>query len=68
MSKEASECFCCKSKNIVQLSDENKVYGLVQITPPANVNYSTLIPVNVFCCKDCGHIELVHVQPQAIQK
>jgi len=61
-----TECPICKSKNIVELTNETKAYGLVKVTPPANVILDNFIPVKVFCCKDCGHIELKHVDPKVI--
>lgn len=62
------ECPICKSKNVVELTDETKAYGLVKITPPANVILDNFIPVKVFCCKNCGHIDLKHINAQAIDK
>lgn len=60
------ECPICKSKDIVKLTNENSIYGLVQIKAPSTVDLNTLLPVHALCCKNCGHIELIHIDPKAI--
>ena len=66
MSK-TNECRICKSSNVVQLTTNNKIYGLVELVAPDKVNLNNFLPVHAFCCKDCGHIELIHIQPEVIQ-
>lgn len=63
-----SECPICKSKNIVKLTDDNNVYGLVSLRSPDKVDLNNYLPVNAFCCKDCGYVPLFHIQPDAIHK
>lgn len=62
------ECPMCKKKNIAFISDNKTAYGLVQLNEPDKVNLTRVIPVHVYVCKDCGHVELVHINPKAIQK
>lgn len=61
------QCPICNSTNIVKLTKDTKFNGLVEIIAPATVNINKLIPVHVFCCKECGHIELQHISPKSIQ-
>lgn len=61
------ECLLCKSNNIVKLSNEQKINGLPTIIAPNSVDLNTLLPVNVFCCKDCGFIMLQHIDPKKIK-
>ena len=63
-----SECPICKSKNIVKLTNDTKIYGLVSLKAPDNVDLNHFLPVHAFCCKGCGYISLFHIQPDAIKK
>lgn len=62
------KCPICNGTNIVKLTNDQKICGLVEIVAPATVNIQNLIPVHVFCCKDCGHVELQHISPKSIVK
>lgn len=60
-------CSHCNSSNYSILGNENQAYGLVSIKPDNNIDYNTLLPVIAVVCKDCGHIDLIHINAKAIQ-
>lgn len=62
------ECPICKSNNVITLTDKDHAYGLVKITAPDNADFNTLLLVNVYMCKDCGNVQLQHVDPKAVKK
>ncbi len=60
-------CSKCNGKNVVKLTNEKNVYGLSKLEAPSTVDLNHFLPVDVFCCKECGHIELIHRDPSVIQ-
>lgn len=62
------ECPICKSNNIVTLTDKDHAYGLVQLIAPATVDAKTFLPVNAYMCKNCGNVQLQHIDPKAVKK
>lgn len=68
---EVKSCSHCNSKNTKVLGNDNQIYGLVSLTSDVNgetiVNTNTVLPVIAIVCKDCGHIELIHINAKAIE-
>lgn len=68
---DVKKCLHCNSDNVVVLGDENRVYGLVSIeangTEPT-VDLNNMLPVIATVCKNCGKVELIHINAKAIDK
>lgn len=64
---EVKNCPHCNSSNYKVLGDEQQVYGLISIKSDNTFEYDKCLPVMPIVCKDCGHIELVHINAKAIQ-
>ena len=64
---DLKNCPHCNSSNLVPLGNEQQAYGLVSITSNNTVDYNKLLPVMPIVCKDCGHIDLVHINVKAIE-
>ena len=59
-------CPHCNSNNIVVKGNEKECYGLVNIKENNVADYNTFLPVIAVVCKDCGHVELVHINCKKI--
>ncbi len=68
---EIKNCPHCNSNDIGVLGNENTCYGLVciktdndQVTP----NLNNFIPVVATVCRNCGHVELIHINSKTVPK
>ena len=69
---DITKCSHCNSDDITTMGSENSIYGLVNVvideTGKTTVNLNQLMPVVATVCRNCGHIDLIHINPKAIQK
>lgn len=69
---EIKNCSHCNSNDVTTLGNENQIYGLVVIEPNNNgemcPNINHFLPVIATVCKNCGHVDLVHINAKAIEK
>lgn len=63
-----NNCPHCNSNNYAIMGNETEAYGLVSIKAGNVVDYNTLLPVIAIVCKDCGHVDLVHINAKALQE
>lgn len=59
-----TECPICKSTDVIKAPDN---YGIIKVSPPANININSAMPLTAYVCKKCGYIALFHVEPSAIK-
>ena len=64
---EIKSCSHCGGTNQIVLGNDNQVYGLISIRQDNTFEYNKCLPVMPIVCKDCGHIELVHINVDAIK-
>lgn len=60
-------CPHCNSQNCVALGNEHQIFGLVSITENNTIEYNKFLPVMPIVCKDCGHLEFIHINAKAIK-
>lgn len=64
---EIKNCPHCNGKNFAIMGNEKEIYGLVSIKAGNIIDVNSLLPVIAIVCKECGHVELVHVNAKAIE-
>lgn len=69
---EVKNCSHCNSNDVAVLGDENQVYGLVVIKSNNDnemiPNLNNYLPVIATVCRNCGHVDLIHVNAKRIEK
>lgn len=63
-------CSHCNSKDIVALGNEQQIYGLVSLKihdDETTADLNSFLPVIATVCRDCGTIELIHINAKAIK-
>lgn len=68
---EIKNCPHCNSNDIAVLGNKNECYGLVNIKSDngeITANFNKFLPVISTVCRNCGHVELIHINSKQIPK
>ena len=61
-----TNCPHCKSNDFAILGDDSHCYGLVSIEKNNIANFNSFLPVIAIICRNCGHVEFVHINSKKI--